>query len=180
MTMSTKTAAFSIIVIFLSFSLVACQQKIPKDALALSPTSLKDRQLQTRIFETNNEMMLLTASAGVLQDSGYTIEESEVSCGLIVSSRDRDVTETGEVVGSIVVGVCLGAPVPYDTRQRVVASLVTKPIDDKRIAVRVTFQHVVWDNMNNISKREQINDPEIYQEFFAKLSESVFLTAQEI
>jgi len=178
--MSTKAADFSIIVVFLSFSLVACQQKIPRDALALSPTSLKDRQLQTRIFETNNEMMLLTASAAVLQDSGYTIEESEVSCGVIVSSRDRDVTETGEVVGSIAMGVCLGAPVPYDTRQRVLASLVTKPIDDRRIAVRITFQHIVWNDLNQISKREQINDPEIYQEFFAKLSKSIFLTAHEI
>jgi hypothetical protein len=178
--MSTKAAVVSIIMVFLSFSLVACQPRIPKDALALSPTSLKDRALQTRIFETNNERILLTASAAVLQDSGYTIEESEVSCGVIVSTRDRDVTETGEVVGSIAAGVCLGAPVPYDTKQRVVASLVTKPIDDKRIAVRITFQHIVWDNMNQISKREQINDPEIYQEFFAKLSKSVFLTAHEI
>ena len=178
--MSSKDSTVSIVMVFLTFSLVACQQKIPKDALALSPTSLKDRQLQTRIFETNDEKMLLTASAAVLQDSGYTIEESEVSCGVIVSTRDRDVTETGEVVLSITTGVCLGAPVPYDTRQKVVASLVTKPIDGRRIAVRITFQHIVWNDRNQISKREQINDPEIYQEFFAKLSKSVFLTAHEI
>ena len=178
--MSTKAAAVSIIMVFMGFSLVACQPKIPKDALVLSPTSLKDRQLQTRIFETNNEMILLAASAGVLQDSGYTIEESEASCGVIKASRDRDVTETGEVVGSIAMGICLGAPVPYDTKQKVVASLVTKPIDEKRIAVRITFQHIVWDNMNHISKRDQINNPEIYQEFFAKLSKSVFLNAHEI
>jgi hypothetical protein len=124
--------------------------------------------------------MLLTASAALLQDSGYTIEESEVSCGVIVSTRDRDVTETGEVVGSIALGICLGAPVPYDTRQKVEASLVTKPIDGKRIAVRITFQHIVWNDQGGISKREQINDPEIYEEFFAKLSKSVFLTAHEI
>jgi len=178
--MSSKDSAISIIVFFLGFSLVACQQKVPKDALALSPTSLKDRQLQTRIFETNDERMLLTASAALLQDSGYTIEESEVSCGVIVSTRDRDVTETGEVVGSIALGICLGAPVPYDTRQKVEASLVTKPIDGKRIAVRITFQHIVWNDQGGISKREQINDPEIYEEFFAKLSKSIFLTAHEI
>jgi len=178
--MSTKAAAVSIIMVFLGFSLVACQPKIPKDALALSPTSLQDRQLQTRIFETNDEKMLLTASAAVLQDSGYTIEESEVSCGVIVSTRDRDVTETGEVVGSIALGVCCGVPLPYDTRQKVEASLVTKPIDGRRIAVRITFQHIVWNDRNQISKREQINDPEIYEEFFAKLSKSVFLTAHEI
>jgi hypothetical protein len=57
---------------------------------------------------------------------------------------------------------------------------VTKPIDDKRIAVRITFQHVIWNNHNQISKREQINDPEIYEQFFAKLSKSLFLAAHEI
>ena len=178
--MSRKAAAISTIMVLLCLLLASCHFRIPKDALALSPESLQDRQLQTRIFETNDERMLLTASAALLQDSGYTIEESEVSCGVIVSTRDRDVTETGEVVGSIALGICLGAPVPYDTRQKVEASLVTKPIDGKRIAVRITFQHIVWNDQGGISKREQINDPEIYEEFFAKLSKSVFLIANEI
>jgi hypothetical protein len=178
--MSPRAAASGPIVVLLLFSLVACTHKIPRDAMALSPESLKDRQLQTRIFETDDEKMLLTASAAVLQDSGYTIEESEVSCGVIVSSRERDVTNPGQVVGSIMLGICLGAPVPWDKRQRVEASLATNPIDGQRIAVRITFQHVVWNNNNQVSKREQINDPQIYQEFFAKLSKSIFLTAHEI
>ena len=178
--MSAKTAVISMAMIFLIFSLVSCIHKMPQDALALSPDSLRDRQLQTRIFETDDEKMLLIASAAVLQDSGYTIEESEISCGVIVSSRDRDVTDPGQVAGSIVLGVCLGAPVPWDRTQRVRASLVTKPIDGHRIAVRVTFQHIVWNNQNQVSKSEQINDPQIYQEFFAKLSKSIFLTAHEI
>ena len=178
--MSPKAAQIGLVMALMIFSLAACTHNIPRDAMALSPDSLRDRQLQTRIFETADEKMLLTASAAVLQDSGYTIEESEISCGVIVSSRDRDVTNPGQVAGSIVLGVCLGAPVPWDKRQRVEASLATKPIDDQRIAVRVTFQHVVWNNNNQVSKCEQINDPQIYQEFFAKLSKSIFLTAHEI
>jgi len=172
--MSTKAAALSIIMVFLSFSLITCQPRIPRDALALSPTFFQDKQLQTRIFETNDEKMLLTASAAVLQDSGYTIEESEVSCGLIVSTRDRDVTETGQLLCFF----CLGTP--YEQKQKIFASLVTRPLNDKRIAVRVTFNHKVWNNQGILVKNERINDPEIYQEFFAKLSKSVFLTAHEI
>jgi hypothetical protein len=178
--MSPKAAVCDPIMALLLLSLVACTHRIPPDAMALSPDSLKDRQLQTRIFETDDEKMLLTASAAVLQDSGYTIDESEISCGVIVSSRERDVTNPGQVVGSIMLGICLGAPVPWDKRQRVEASLATNPIDGQRIAVRITFQHVVWNNNNQVSKREQINDPHIYQEFFAKLSKSIFLTAHEI
>ena len=148
-------------------SFVACQNTIFKDALTLSPESLKDRRLQTRIFESTDERKLLTASAAVLQDLGYTI------------------AETVEVVLSIaleIISVLALSPtsVPYDQTQKILASLVTTPVDNQRIAVRITFHHIVWNSDNNITKNEQINEPRIYQDFFAKLSKSVFLVAHEI
>ena len=165
---------------FLIFNLVACATKVPREALTLTPESLADRQLQTRVFYTNDEMKLLTASAALLQDLGFTIDQSEVDCGVIVCSRHRDVTDTGEVVLSVALAVLLGVYRPVDRNQKVTASLVTKPLDDKRIAVRITFQHIVWNTQNQVTKREQVNEPEVYQEFFSKLSKSVFLTAHEI
>lgn len=152
----------------------------------LSSESLPDRRLQTRIFKDSDEKKLLAASAAVLQDLGFTINETETRCGLIVCSRDRDVTETAEVILSFTLEIFLcaltGAPisVPYDTKQKVLASLVTTPADNQRVAVRITFQHMVWNSDGNISKNEQINDPQIYQEFFSRLSKSVFLVAHEI
>jgi response regulator RpfG family c-di-GMP phosphodiesterase len=136
--------------------------------------------MQTRIYETDDEKTLITAAAQLLQDLGYTIEESEVKCGVIVCSRDRDVTDAGQVIGSIFLAVLTGVATPVDRNQKVLASCVTKPIDEKRIAVRITFQHMVWNTNNQMTKCEQINDPKIYQEFFSKLSKSVFLTAHEI
>jgi hypothetical protein len=65
---------------FIVFSLAACRTGIPKEALMLSPESLQDRQLQTRIFETDDEKKLLAAAAAVLQDTGFTIEDSETEC----------------------------------------------------------------------------------------------------
>jgi hypothetical protein len=63
-----KALKIYVILSFLIFNLVACQTGVPKEALMLSPESLADRQLQTRVFETDNEMKLLAASAAVLQD----------------------------------------------------------------------------------------------------------------
>jgi hypothetical protein len=167
------------ILICLSAFLVACQNRILEEAFTLSPESLKDRQLQTRIFEDTDEKKLLTASAAVLQDLGYTIDETEVRVGVIACSRDRDVTDPGEVVLSIAL-LFLGINHPYAERQKVLASLVTKPLSRERIAVRITFQHMVWNSDYVMIKNEQINEPEIYQEFFSKLSKSVFLVAHEI
>jgi hypothetical protein len=166
--------------------LCACQQKnILKEALTCSPDFFKDRQLQTRVFDAIDEKNLLKASAAVLQDLGYTINETDVRSGVIVCSRDRDVTVTAEVVLSValeILSILVGNPtsVPYDKTQKVLASLVTAPVDNQKTAVRITFQHMVWDSDGNIRKREQLNEPEIYQEFFSKLSKSIFLVAHEI
>lgn len=165
----------------LAFGLIACQQRIPKEALQLSPESLADRQLQTRLFETNDEAMLLSASAALLQDLGFTLDESETELGVIVASKDRDATEAGQVVMAVALAL-LGANVPIDEVQKLRASVVTRPVGEggRRMAVRVTFQRIVWNNRGQISKQERLNEPESYQEFFSKLSKAVFLEAHEI
>lgn len=174
-----KNNGIIILIIFTSLALLACQKSIPRDALMLKLEALADRQLQTRVFETSDESKLLEASAALLQDLGFTIDESEVKCGVIVCSKDRSVTEPYNVALSIVASVFF-IDYEYATRQKVLASLVTRPLEENRIAVRITFQHLVWDTQKELIKNERVNEPEIYQEFFSKLSKSVFLTAQEI
>ncbi|UKJ77872.1 hypothetical protein [Azospirillum brasilense] len=164
-----------------AFLMSGCQQTIPKEALQLSHESLQQRQMQTRRFDTSEEAKLLQASAAVIQDLGFTIDESTVPAGLIVGSKDRDATEAGQVAGAVVMAVLFGTnAMQFDTKQKIRVSLVTRPIDDQKTAVRVTFQRIVWNNHNVVSKIEGLTDPTMYQQFFDKLSQSVFLTANEI
>jgi hypothetical protein len=136
------------IIIFL-FLFVGCAPTIPKQALQLSKESLKNRQLQTRRFDTD-EKTLLSASAAVLQDLGFNIDESETELGVIVCSKQRDATSSGQVAGAIFIALLTGAVTPIDKEQLIRASLITYPIhlDDKdkskcQSAVRITFQRVV-------------------------------------
>ena len=159
-----------------------CQQKIPKEALQLTQENLAQRQAQTRRFDTSDEAMLLSASAAVLQDLGFNLDESETELGLVVASKDRDAVEAGQVIAAVFIAVLIGATIPIDTRQKIRASLVTKPFGETgdQMSVRITFQRIVWNDRGQVSKTEALTEPEIYQEFFSKLSKSVFLEAHEI
>jgi hypothetical protein len=98
-----------------------------------------------------------------------------------VASKDRDATEAGQVAAAIAVAVLTGAYMPTDKNQKIRASLVTKPVgDEKSTNVRVTFQRTIWNTQGNVTRIEGLKDPELYQEFFNKLSQSVFLQANEI
>lgn len=164
-----------------AFAAVAggCSSTIPKSALALSPQSLERRQLQTRTFDTTNEGQILQASAGLLQDLGFTLDSTQSTLGLLSASKEREAREGGQIVGAVLVSALLGVRTDYDRNQRIRASVVTHPSGGK-IAVRVTFQRVVWNTANQITRLEFVDDVEIYQEFFSKLSKSVFLEAHEI
>ena len=80
-----------------------------------------------------------------------------------------------------------GVATPVDKQQLIRASVVTRPVQidetDKakcQTAVRVTFQRIVTNTQNQVTRRECIIEEKIYQEFFEKLSKSVFLEANDL
>jgi len=157
----------------------AMQQTVPPQALKFTPQSLQDRQAQTRRFETNDEKAMLASVSGLLQDLGFAIDESDSRLGVLVASKDRDASEVGQAVMSVFFVLLTGVPLPTDAQQKLRASVVTKPGTDG-LAVRVTFQRIVWNTQGQVSRVEALNDIKAYQDFFEKLSKSVFLEAQEI
>lgn len=174
---SIKLAALLSMIVLLT----ACET-LPKDAFKLSATTLEDRQTQSRRFDTRDEIALLSAGIGVLQDMGYTIDESEKDAGLITASKSADATSGGQVAAAVFVALLGGGSTPIDKEQKIKVSFVTVPskMEKGSYQARITFQRVIWNTQNAISRAETIKDVEIYQEFFSKLSKSVFLEAHSI
>jgi hypothetical protein len=168
--------------------------KAAMQAFELSPRSLKERQIESRRFEGTDQTRLLVACQALLQDMGFHTEESESKLGLLVASADREAGSTGEVIGSILLShtplvnvvaamVTGKQPDTWDTRQKVRASLVVSEAPSAgpgAYIVRVTFQRIIWDNHQKLSKQEWLGQPELYQDFFNRLSKAVFLEAQQI
>jgi len=161
-----------------------------------TPESAQHRALQTRMFETSNEKELLSASAAVLQDLGFQVEESIPDAGVLRAAKERSAREYGQEIARILVfilGACGEKVVlmPVDLHQQINATLVTgrSQTDKSFYTVRVSFWRTVWQGDGNDGNQqippgqyrlEMIYDQRIYQEFFAKLAKSVFLEANKI
>jgi hypothetical protein len=161
--------------------LSACAS-IPKDAFMLSPTSLEDREMQSRKFDTLDQKRLLLAGAGVLQDLGYNIDESNTTLGVLTASKQADAKDTRQIVALVALGLLTGTMAPYDQKQKINLCLVITPSlnDSKASVARITMQRIIWNSQGTISRVESINAPELYQAFFDKLSKAVFLEANQI
>ena len=159
--------------------LAGCVSATPREPFAVPPAAAAQRVMQSRRYDTRDETEVLRAGGALLMDLGFTVDKSDETLGVLVASKDRSAVETGQVILATLAAFLGGSDVPYDHHQKLRASIVTHPAQTKSIVVRVTFQRIVWDNYGNISKREQLNDPGQYQEFFAKLSKALFLDAHE-
>ena len=168
--------------VFLCLGIIGCAS-VPKGFLKTSETSLEKRQLQMRQYETTDEEQILTAVAGVLQDLGFILDNSETKLGFVAASKQADATSGGKIAGAIILDALFGTKnaALCDKSQVVKASVITKPnLEGKKTVVRVTFQRVVWNMSGQINRVESVNDPEIYRKFFESLSKAIFLEAQKI
>ena len=165
----------------------------PAELFTLAEDAPKHRVMQTRMFETPNEGELLSASAAVLQDLGFQIEESQRDVGFLRATKERSAREYGQYIRqALVLILSLGKVLqPVDLHQKIAAALVARPLKPEatRQEVRIMFYRVVWKGDGQVDNQyippgeqymEMIRDPEIYQQFFAKLSKAVFLEAHRI
>ena len=153
-------------------------------ALTVSSETVAMRQVQGRRFDTPDEGLVLASCVAVLQDLGFFVEESSAGTGFVAGSKDRDAVEAGQVAGQLVLAALIAALGAYhdpvwDKDQKIRIAVVTKPVAGS-ILVRVTFQRLIRNTRNQMSRVETIDDPRIYQEFFDKLSQAVFLEAHQI
>lgn len=178
-----------VLAILSCLALMGCAQDqvaMSTAALTLSNDNLAQRQAQSRRFDTKDEVQVQQACAGVLQDLGFTIKETSVQSGLIMGDKDRDAMETGQVASQMFFAVLIAAmggkaDPTWDQTQEIRVSIVSQPsADHAATQVRVSFQRVVWDNHRNVSRIETVDAPKIYQQFFEKLSQSLFLEAHQI
>jgi hypothetical protein len=171
-------------------ALAACESAPAPPPFELPADSDQHRAAETRFFATRDPNELLSASAAVLQDLGFHVEESVRELGFLRAAKERSAREHGqEIWRAVTLILSFGKLLmPIDLEQKIAATLVARPADaaGDRWEVRVEFYRVIWQGDGKADDAylppggqtmQMVRDPEVYQQFFARLSKAVFLEA---
>jgi hypothetical protein len=156
--------------------------------LTLPEETLTQRRLQTRHFDTPDEDRVLAACTALLQELGFQIDEGTSGLGMLSGSKLRDANPLKPEARVAAAALALASPwllgltLPLiffvDSQPtRMEADILTRKVgsEQEQVAVRAIFKQ---DAPNGNASRT-ITDPKIYQDFFDRLSNALFLEARE-
>lgn len=156
----------------LGFFAVGCAST----GVAPEKTQLQIREFQTRSYATNDVKMVMKAMLNVLQDDGYIVKNANVDLGFLNAGKEIDVERFGEAFWATIL---FGQNARWKKNSIIeVTGNVTEFGTECR--VRVNFQVKMMDNRGLVMKVQQIDDPQFYQDFFAKVDKGVFIEKERL
>lgn len=138
------------------------------------------KNMQTRSFDVENPRQIILSCVSVLQDIGYSIEETNYNLGVVTGTKEADAVVASQVVMSAVTMILSGQITATDDYQIITASImVNKSEKTDDCYIRAVFAQEIF-KTDGFSKSTVIEDQAIYSLFFQKLSKSIFLEANEL
>jgi hypothetical protein len=167
----------SIILIALVFSCfsISCLQTMSsyalyKDKDFTEGTQLQLREIQQKIYDTDQTELVLKAVLNVLQDDGYDVENLDFGAGYLngVKESQRRIPEKMVTVKDII------------------KATVNVSVFGSKTKVRANFHYRFIQPPKPANPHEleyestEIYDPQFYQDFFNKVDKAIFIEKQKL
>ncbi len=153
------------------FLLVGCSTFSPPP----QKTQLEIRQMQTFVFDISDFNLVMKAMLNVLQDDGYIVKNVQLNLGFLTATKEVDVESPGARLWG-------GSFLNPDRWLKMNVLSATSNVSEfgSKTKVRVNFQIKKVDNYGAVMGVYQVQDPEFYQDFFSKVSKSIFIQEEKI
>jgi len=129
----------------------------PSDAFVSSQSSVAKRERESRTFEVDDSRLLIQNVVATLQDFGFDIVESDAASGLVSGLRLQDENKF------------------FGIRSEIRVTVTANLLKNKTAVVRANFQKIIPSHDPRLFKSKPILDDTLYQTFFSRLGQSLFL-----
>jgi hypothetical protein len=137
-------------------------------------TQAEIREMQTKMFDTDNFKLVMKSVLNVLQDENFIVKNVAMDLGFLTATKDADIESPYSSLYEL-----QRTNARWEKHEMIEATINVSEFG-KTIRVRANFQKKVMDNKGAVMKIEQISDPAYYQEFFSKVDKGVFIQQQNI
>lgn len=162
--------AFKYLIVMGFLVVAGCSVYTPPEEKQMS--QLEWRQLQSKTFSSQEEIVVLKATIAALQDTGYSITSSNVDTGLISAINITEID-----------GGC-SAPIgrqPYclvAIEENVTATIAK--IAKGQIRVRVSIKKNGKTDKGSVEWTRNVGDVKVYTNIFSKIDKSIFLQTENL
>ncbi|MDF2549405.1 MAG: hypothetical protein K0S07_472 [Chlamydiales bacterium] len=132
------------------------------------------RQIQTKSFNSVDMKNVMKVMLSVLQDDGYIVKNANLDLGLISATKEMSVESRKEKTLSLMVN---GEQARWKKNAQIEVSATVNSFGSD-VKVRVNFQKKVIDNIGAPVSVDQVLDPEMYLDFFNKVSKGLFIEGE--
>jgi hypothetical protein len=181
-----RTARRAIPLLFASLMLQGCvnqwgaglQMDSKSQILMSNSSQVRLRSIQSRVFDTTDKLKIMNAAVAAMQDLYFNIDVMDEDLGVISGKRlfhddDKPVTDptyysyrTDEL---IIFNTNFRTWGPFNYRYDLTRMTITvRPKEKTRSLVRASVQYAI----------RAVEDPEMYQQLFKTLEQSLFLAGQ--
>lgn len=134
-------------------------------------TQMEVRVIQSREFDTPNLKLVMKTMMNVLQDEGYIIKNAVSDLGLLTAEKQINVEDKAQAF----LLCCLAGERARWCKQKVLEASANVSEYGTKTKIRINFQIKTFDNAGCVLDIIEVKDPEVYQEFFAKVNKGIFL-----
>ena len=165
----------SILLVILSCaSVLGLGSCAPMDKPKPQKTQLQIREFQTKNFEELDIKVVMKSALNVLQDDGYVIRNVNLEMGFLNATKELDIEKSEDRFWANMANLNNHSAPTWDKLNMIECTINVTTINGQS-RVRANFQSKKMNNLGNVVKVKQVEDPLFYQEFFSKMDKGIFL-----
>ncbi len=147
----------------------------PKN-VSTTKSQLEVRQIQTKVFQTDDYRGVLKAVLNILQDDGYIIDSVNDGLGFLKAQKEIDVESRWRKIAT---SVFSDDEARWAKLNIIEVSCNVTQFGNKT-KVRANFRSKLVSNRNEVINSYQVEDENFYRDFFSKVDKSIFLEEEGI